>query len=278
MNLPKISDKIKAIINRYNLLLKYMVLGPKALTKPQIKMLVLAGLIKQHHIQFTFGDAYLKGHVDALKGASSQSIRNRSIQFLLQNAGQFIDRFAERQSAEIPAIIQNQIMAYVQQMRDTTKDVIAQGVIRAKSSSSIVQELKEKTGDYAKDWDRVVTTELVRAHNLGTLDAVIENNKGKSHDDVYVYKTGPNDMKTCKYCKEFWFMPDGSPRVHKLSEIVANGSNVGRKAAEWKPCVDTTHPNCRHYMIEIEKGFGFQNGQLSWVHKDHVEYDHQNRK
>jgi hypothetical protein len=278
MNPIKLAQRVKDIVGRYNLLLKYMVLGPQSLTKAQIKTLVKAGMIKAHHIQMTLGDAYLQGHMGVLRGASRRSVRDSAIKFLMSSAGQFIDKFAESQSAGISSIIQTQLMAYVQQSRDTVKEELVEGVLRSKSSSAIVQAIKDKTQDYAKDWDRVVTTELVRAHNLGALDAIIENNIGTSHDDVYVYKVGPNDSKTCKHCFEFWFTPEGNPKVYKLSDIVGNGSNIGRKQKDWQATCDVTHPNCRHFLNELQKGFGFKGGSLHFISKDHNEYWHQRNR
>jgi len=245
MDLTRLTNKVKATIGRYNLLLKYLVLGPSALTPAQIKILVTAGMVKAHHIQLSLGDVYLQGHLSSLRGPSRVSVRDKAIKYLLSSAGQFIDKFADKQVAEIGAIVQNQLMAHTQQMRDTVKEEITEGVLRSKSSGAIVQAIKDKTQDYFKDWDRVVTTEITNAFNLGAVDAIIENHRDeKSHDEVMVYKQVVLDIKTCRWCKEFWLNADGSPKVYKLSELVANGSNMGLKQANWVPTIPATHPNC----------------------------------
>ena len=33
--------------------------------------------------------------------------------------------------------------------------------------------------------------------------------------------------------------------VFPLKEIIANGNNIGRKVADWKPTISPTHPYCR---------------------------------
>ena len=35
-----------------------------------------------------------------------------------------------------------------------------------------------------------------------------------------------------------------TPKVFKMSELIANGDNYGLKQADWKPVVGTIHPNC----------------------------------
>jgi hypothetical protein len=51
-------------------------------------------------------------------------------------------------------------------------------------------------------------------------------------------------VHNCKHCKRLHIGPDGQPRIFKLSDLEANGTNVGRKASEWKAVVGTVHPHC----------------------------------
>jgi len=203
-------------------------------------------------------------------------VRNYSIKQLRLNAGQFIDKFAEKEASEINSIVSSQLLKHTQQMRDATKEELSEGVINNRTNKEIARRLRKRTKDYGKDWDRVVTTELARAQNLGAFDAIVENNIDKKQSEIYVYKTGAKDDKVCKYCRKFWFTDDGvTPKVYKLSELVANGSNIGRKAADWEPTVDITHPNGRHYLQELPLGFGFRGGGLAYMGKNHVEYNKQ---
>ena len=80
----------------------------------------------------------------------------------------------------------------------------------------------------------------------------------------------------CKSCMRFWFLPDGiTPRVYKLSELMANGSNIGKKQADWLPTVSNTHPNERHLMLEVPIGWGFKGGAISYIGPGHNEYQRQ---
>ena len=108
------------------------------------------------------------------------------------------------------------------------------------------------------------------------MDAILHNNKGKSADDITVYKVGPHDGSTCDHCYRFWFLDDRlTPRVYKMSELMANGTNIGKKQKDWKPTVDATHPNERHLLQELRPGFGFKSGKLEWIGQNHDEYKKQ---
>lgn len=44
------------------------------------------------------------------------------------------------------------------------------------------------------------------------------------------------------------------------------------------PTIDATHPNESHILSELRPGFGFINGEIEWMSKDHNEYDKQQGK
>ena len=48
-----------------------------------------------------------------------------------------------------------------------------------------------------------------------------------------------------------------TPRVFKLTELMGNGSNVGRKHNDRRPVVQSFHPYCACRLSELEPGFGF---------------------
>ncbi len=50
-------------------------------------------------------------------------------------------------------------------------------------------------------------------------------------------------VHNCPDCRRL-FLEDGAPRVFPLSELRANGTNVGVKRANWKPVLGPVHPWC----------------------------------
>lgn len=99
-------------------------------------------------------------------------------------------------------------------------------------------ELGHATGDWARDFDRMADYILHEAHEAGRA-AGLERRDGK---DVLVYKRVFD--RACKHCERLYLDGD-KPIVFKLSELKANGSNIGRKVNEWKPVIGATHPWCR---------------------------------
>ena len=58
-----------------------------------------------------------------------------------------------------------------------------------------------------------------------------------------------------------------APKVFRLDELKANGTNVGRKAAEYQPVVGPLHPWCRCTLERVPFGFtmaDYKSGLWEW--------------
>lgn len=259
MNPKKINNTISKITEKYKILLKYMVLGPSSLTKGEIKLLIKYKLLKPKFFTPTIYDIYFETHKELLEGPSRKGIRELTTKHLKNTAGQLIDAFVDKINTEVGGIVNDNLMIYHQKLKNVVPDTIAEGIARNKTVKEISRSLKDKMDNYYTNWDRIVRTELNRANNLASIDAIIENNKSKDFKEIYVYFSGPHDTTTCKHCLNLLFQPDGiTPKVFKLSEVIANGTNYGRKARDWKAVQDGIHPNCFDKETEVLTNRGWK--------------------
>lgn len=117
--------------------------------------------------------------------------------------------------------------------------------------SWLASELRKITRDSKQDWDMVVKTELMNSKNEGIAQAIIDGSSPYSNKglETKVFKRpSPN---ACKHCRDLYLEKDDkTPKVFSLSELMANGTNYGKKVGEWQPVVGVTHPHCQ-CMIEV---------------------------
>ncbi len=129
-------------------------------------------------------------------------------------------------------------------------DTIGEAISKRKMASSIVSEIGKKTGDWQRDLGRIAETEMQNAYNYGRLNQII-----KEHgDEVWVYKqTYPG---ACRHCIRLHLTGGigSKPILFRPSELVANGSNIGRKVADWKATIDSEHPWCRCEILIVFPG------------------------
>jgi hypothetical protein len=113
--------------------------------------------------------------------------------------------------------------------------------------------------------DMIVATQAQTFQNLGALDGILDSSGKHNDEEPFVYFTGPNDSKTCKTCKEMYFLKDGvTPRVWKVSEL---GTGFFKKG-DCCPSVSPIHPRCRHFPTYLPKGHGFVGGKVQFVSDD----------
>ena len=97
-----------------------------------------------------------------------------------------------------------------------------------------------------KTFERDFTSELTDFVNRAASDVAKDSPEGK---DTIVYKRVVNDKHLCNYCFKSYMNPDGTPKMYKLKELQANGSNDGKPKSQWKPVVGTHHPRCRCQLV-----------------------------
>lgn len=137
------------------------------------------------------------------------------------------------------------------------------GLAKRQSYKEIAQELGNKTGDWARRWDRIVQYQGHLAFQEGKA-AVIER---KFPDkDPEVYKTVYPGA--CKHCIKA-YLTEGlgsEPKIFNLSELKANGTNIGRKVEDWLPVLGPMHPFCRCDLFYVESGQEWDNKAKKFVY------------
>jgi len=273
--------RIQKAIEHFRLYLKYTTLGPHKLTASELKSLVRSGYIGQHaNPRAAIGDAYMTTHLHttAQPAKALKTIREGSLQYLENMAELYSDKAAESLGADVMSAIESYFLPFVNRKEGKmVYDVLKDPKSKGKYLGTI---LKDKVDNWEHRYQMIAVTETNRAANFGAMDAILHNNKTKSPEEIYVYKTGIHDRaQSCPDCQKFWFMEDGRPRVYKLSELIENGTNIGRKRADWKATVDASHVFCVHYLQELKPGFGFKSGEgLDYIGKDWNEFNQQRGK
>jgi len=130
-------------------------------------------------------------------------------------------------------------------------DKISEGFEKRKTLKGIISEIGHASDMWNKDWGRIVDTEYNNIFQQGRAEAI----KEKSGKDAIVFKDVYDGA--CKHCiKAYLTAGIGSePKIFKLSELQANGTNIGKKVADWQPVVSSMHPHCRCTLRELPPNY-----------------------
>lgn len=131
------------------------------------------------------------------------------------------------------------------------RDEIYSGMLDGDTSNEIAREIAHLTGDWSRNFGRIVEFTSHQAFDEGRA-ALYERQGG---EDVKVYKSVYDGA--CQHCiKAYLTRGIGSePIIFELSQLRANGTNVGKKVADWLPVIGSMHPHCRCTLHDYKEGF-----------------------
>ena len=204
----------------------------------------------------------VKKLLETLKLTPSQQ---RSVEQAKIRAQQGIDNLPQRITSGVVTAAINSDLSMWQAVKEVVPEATKQGTERYK----VIQQLRDMTQDWNRDWHRVAHTEMWDAKVKGEAEAILNNESplSKKGADTMVFKRpAPN---ACPKCKQLYLESDGvTPKVFKLSDMVALGTNFGKKQADWQPVVGTVHPNCMCVLNVIPDDAEFDsNGNLVYKPK-----------
>lgn len=147
---------------------------------------------------------------------------------------------------------------------NTRQQVIVQNIIKQKTikavelrygARTLASDFGNATKDWERDWLRIAYYLLHEAYNVGRSQSILKNHGADAEVYFDVYPGA------CERCRELYLTdPDdvnSEPIIFKLKDLIANGNNIGRKAADWLPTISPTHPYCRCTINHKKSGFAW---------------------
>lgn len=137
------------------------------------------------------------------------------------------------------------------------RDTIIEGFEKHRTARQISTDLAKLTGDWSRNFYKSVQYISHLALNEGRL-AMMERREGHSGQVYFYVQPG-----ACDRCVKLYLTNgEGSaPRLFTIPELLANGTNIGRKTSEWKATVSPIHPHCRCLLNEYISGEKWIDGQ-----------------
>lgn len=264
---PEQLHEIRRIIAKRHSAVILRVLGPDALTPEERATLEQAGIPTTNHID-AIRESYLYGQVMGKKAQAASMSYEEFKEEVEQNpiplsqpeeyavkaaevhAGAHIRHLGAKIEQQASSLVFEEDAKLRSEMLREIVPEIKENIQKRESIGELKSALGHLREDWSRDWNRVAITEKTNALMRGTADAI-----QKQDGDAWVYKLPMPDA--CKHCVRLHIGRDGHPRIFKLAELEANGTNVGVKAAEWKAVVGTVHPHCQCQLIRVPEGWGF---------------------
>lgn len=137
------------------------------------------------------------------------------------------------------------------------REELTEGVLKRKSVQSIVSSLGHRLDEWNRDWGRIVATEMENIFQIGIAQTIMKEHG--IHAKVYK-ETYPGACRIC--LNAYTTAGAGSkPVIFDLSELIANGTNIGKKSKDWKATLSPIHPFCFSEDTEVFTNEGWKTFQ-----------------
>ena len=142
---------------------------------------------------------------------------------------------------------------------------IEEGLERRQGVKSIVQNLGRKSGDWSRDFSKMV--EYISHKALTEGRVAMMRRKGGEDQKIY-FEVYPG---ACSHCVKHYLTGGlgSEPRVFTIKQLEANGTNIGRKQKDWKPTFSPLHPFCRCNAHEYEEGSVWDKEEKRWIEREY---------
>lgn len=118
----------------------------------------------------------------------------------------------------------------------------------------LVTELNSAIEKQEYAWDKLSQSQINMASSVGTHQSFAQL-YGSEDSSMRLVNIPTYDERTCDFCNKISKNPDGSWKYYKLSELMPNSYNYGRKRVEWRISLGIQHVNCRCIQLYCPAGF-----------------------
>ena len=173
--------------------------------------------------------------------ATIASIKSQSLSDIRANKG----RIFQDVNNIISKVDKKNRVAYEEVIRKQILD----GVLKKKSVREIASNLGHLTNDWSRNFTKSIEFVSHYAYNEGKL-SLIEKTNPNSKVWFSVYS------QACEHCIRLYLTKGigSEPRLFNISELKANGTNIGRKTRDWLPTISGIHVFCRCSLNRFQQG------------------------
>jgi hypothetical protein len=282
-------ELVREIIRKHYSRLVVSVLGRDMLTPDELKQLEAAGIDTSNNdslMSLVYYHNFINHPIDEHTPTSADEARAQQTvqglkpqgdahEYTVQNINdktkQYIEKLKLDVMTRVEGIIRENNDAYkMDALQNIDRSDIMDDLTKESTLGKLKQKLRDTAGDGNRDWNRIAVTEMSNAIGIASVDRIVSDNMGTGLDDVFVFRITVKDAKTCKWCRRFYDDGDGSPKLYRLSTLLDNGSNYGKRTDSWNPVIGATHPNERcSQMIELKPGYRLlPDGNVTYIGLD----------
>lgn len=169
----------------------------------------------------------------------------------------YLKGLGDKMKKDISSYISDSELRMRMEQERTIKEGVKRGIIERDTTKLIAAKISNQLNDWSRDWNRIVETEYQGVFNMGRVQSYMREGDGPNTLIYFDVFSG-----SCRHCIRLYLMAGigSEPKLFTAEELIGNGTNIGRRVADWKPTIITAvHPFCYDDKVEVltNKGWKF---------------------
>ena len=169
----------------------------------------------------------------------------------------YLKGLGDKMKKDISSYISDSELRMRMEQERTIKEGVKRGIVERDTTKLIAAKISNQLNDWSRDWNRIVETEYQGVFNMGRVQSYMREGDGTKTLIYFDVFSG-----SCRHCIRLYLTAGigSEPKLFTAEELIGNGTNIGRRVADWKPTIITAvHPFCYDDKVEVltNKGWKF---------------------
>ena len=169
----------------------------------------------------------------------------------------YLKGLGDKMKKDISSYISDSELRMRMEQERTIKEGVKRGIVERDTTKLIAAKISNQLNDWSRDWNRIVETEYQGVFNMGRVQSYMR--EGDGPNTLIYFDVHP---AACRHCIRLYLTAGigSEPKLFTAEELIGNGTNIGRRVADWKPTIITAvHPFCYDDKVEVltNKGWKF---------------------
>ncbi len=225
---------------------------------------ILSNILSDEEVKKLTSDQLIK-YIQSGQHIPLNAVERATIDSIKMQALSDIRSYKGRIFADINNVVGNQFADIKANQQEFIKQQILEGTAKRESRKEIVRNIAKLTGDWNRNFTKSVQYISHTAFNEGRAAMIEKRYEGNDKAKVY-FQVQPD---ACDHCKKHYLIKGNEPKIFTLQDLQNNGTNIGKKVADWNPTLGALHPHCRCLLTEYVPGMVWKEDRFVYPKGDH---------
>lgn len=261
-----LSDQDKQLLASYRVDYNHSYLVDKDPVVKNFYLGILSNILSDKEVKELTSEQLIN-YIQSGQHIPLNAVERATIDSIKMQALSDIKTYRGRIFQDINNVVGNTFSDTKANQQEFIREQILEGTAKRESRKEIARNIARLTGDWNRNFTKSVQYISHTAFNEGRAAMIERRYESNTKAKVY-FQVQPD---ACEHCiKHYLTKGAGSePKIFTLQDLQSNGTNIGKKVADWKATLGALHVHCRCLVTEYVPGMEWNGNRFVYPKGEH---------